>query len=97
MTAAQAAFASPSIWCLDGTMKLGNGFQNCRRVPDPQRDAADEAMTRDIKNHMDKYCEIVRKVTLFSEMGQAEIEAAASALEVKTFKEGEIVYDEVGV
>ena len=44
------------------------------------RDAADEAATKDIPNHLAKYMEIVRNVNLFSEMGIAEIESAALAL-----------------
>lgn len=95
LTAAAAAFASPSTWCLDGTMTLGSGNQGCRPPHDPAREAADEAATREIADNMEKYCNIVRRVTLFSEMGEAEIEAAAAALQVKTFKKGEIVYDEV--
>jgi len=94
LTAAAAAWASPSIWCLDGTMTQGSANQDCRRPDDPERDAEDEALTKQIANNMEKYCNIVRKVTLFSEMGEAEIEAAAAALQVKLFKKGEIVYDE---
>ena len=94
-TAAAAAFASPSTWCLDGTMTLGSGETGTLTVRDAARQKADDDATAEVARNMEKYCGLVRSVSLFSEMGYEEVEAAASALQVKHFKKGEVVFDEV--
>ena len=95
LTAFQVAQATPHVWRLDGTLGVDS------EAPPPptaaeaeERKRLEEAETAQVEVALDKYCRIVRKVTLFSEMGDAEVEAAARALQVKHFKAGEIVYDE---
>ena len=53
-------------------------------------DEATEAIMGEIK----KYTDILRNVSLFSEMGDEELEIAARALQVVNFTAGEIIYDE---
>ena len=58
------------------------------------REAKDRAATAAIPQNLDKYVAIVKNVSLFSEMGRAELEAAAKALELRHFQPGERIYDE---
>ena len=58
------------------------------------RVATDGRATAAILDHLPKYISILRDVSLFSDMGDEELEEAAKALEVKHFKAGEIIYDE---
>ena len=58
------------------------------------REAKDRAATAAIPQNLDKYVAIVKNVSLFSEMGRAELEAAAKALELRHFQPGEQIYDE---
>lgn len=58
------------------------------------REAKDRAATAAIPQTLDKYVAIVKNVSLFSEMGRAELEAAAKALELRHFQPGERIYDE---
>ena len=58
------------------------------------RKKADEAATALITDNIEKYAAIVKAVSLFSEMGQEELHMAARALEVVSFRAGEVVYDE---
>lgn len=50
--------------------------------------------TSRIESELDRYVEIVRDVSLFSEMGDEELQMAARALEVCTFRPGEVIFDE---
>ena len=54
----------------------------------------DAALTAQIEDNLDKYTEIVSHVSLFAEMGEEELGMAARALEVVTFRPGDMVYDE---
>ena len=61
---------------------------------DPEILAKDEAATAEIPSQLEKYIEMVRCVTLFSDMGEAEVEAAAREVTIRHFKEGDIIYTE---
>ena len=59
-----------------------------------ERRVGDQEATALVPQNVERYKKLVKKVNLFSEMGLAEIEAAASQLLVRTFQRGEIIYDE---
>ena len=61
-----------------------------------KREESDQKMTQSIADgvDLDKYVDIVKCVSLFCEMGQEELRMAARALEVCTFRPGELVFDE---
>ena len=58
------------------------------------REDLDAEATAKIPEDLEKYMGLVRCVRLFDLMGEAEVEATARDLEVRHFKEGEIIYDE---
>ena len=59
-----------------------------------ERAALDAEATAAVEQQLDKYMELVKCVRLFAEMGESEIEAAAREVQVRHFKEGEVIYDE---
>lgn len=86
-------------WCVDGGYDddfiLASGTANPPTATEvEQRARLDAEATAEIPKNIEKYTNIVRSVNLFSEMGDAEIEAAALALQVKHFKDGEVIYNE---
>ena len=58
------------------------------------REAKDAAATALIPSQLPRYMAIVRNVSLFSDMGVAEIESAALALTVRHYRAGEVIYDQ---
>ena len=59
-----------------------------------ERKALDDAATAEVAKNLAKYCQFVRTVPLFADMGDSEIEAAAREVHIRHFKEGEIIYNE---
>jgi len=59
-----------------------------------EREAQDRTASGFISQNLAKYVDIVKNVSLFSEMGLAELQSAAGALQLRHFKAGDLIYDE---